>query len=642
MVLATDICVFSFSLLLSYLIRFEFALPAAFEKQYWVILPAMVLTKLGFFFLFGMYRGMWRYTDMRDSWRLVQATVGAQLLIVGVLVMYNRMQGFPRSVFLLDMILTFLFAGGIRVLIRSFYLFRGELHVRALLPPQMYKKRRQGLHRVLLVGAGEAGVKMLREIIENPGLAYEVVGFVDDKRDKLHRAIHGVPVLGRISDLHSIVQEEHVDEVLIAIPTASGKRMRQIIEVCRDAGVKSRKLPGIGELIDGTVSVSDFKEVSYVDLLGRDPVRLENEAIAGYLEGKVVMVTGAGGSIGSELVRQIVRFRPSRIVLVERGELNLYDMEMELKHELGFDKYVSVLGRVQDRKLMDFVFASYRPDVVFHAAAYKHVPLVEGNPWEGVFNNVVGSRVVMGAARKYEVDRFVLVSTDKAVRPTNVMGTTKRITELLMQSQPPGRTKFMAVRFGNVIGSSGSVIPLFQKQIRNGGPVTVTHPEMTRFFMTIPEACQLILQAGTMGTGGEIFILKMGTPVRIADMARDLIRLTGKEPESDIEIQYTGMRPGEKLYEELITHGEGVVETGHEEIMVLRPENDGDVISEGFRDRLLAGIEALQEAAGLYDADQVKKVLCGIVPEYVCEKNGSVLCVELGMNCEEDNGVEIC
>jgi FlaA1/EpsC-like NDP-sugar epimerase len=626
LVVATDICLFAASLYLAVMLRFNFEFEARYLHQLITLLSILIPTKTAIFFVFGLYRGMWRYTDLRDSWRLLKAVVLSQMIGITILSMSVRFQGFSRSVFVIDALITFLLTGGFRVAIRTIFLSMGEFKVSILLKPTTYRKRRRDLHRVLILGAGDAGEKTLREIIDNPDMGYEVVGFLDDRKDKHNRALHGVPILGGIESLTRTVRQLNVREVLIAMPSASGQQMRRVLDICKQADLRYKTLPRIGDLINGQVSIRQFRDVRYEDLLGRDPVRIENESISAYLTGKVIMVTGAGGSIGSELIRQIIPFKPARIILYERSEAAMYAIQMELIHGIEFPDPIPIMGRVQDRTLMDRVMREYQPDVVFHAAAYKHVPLVECNPWEAIYNNILASQVAMDAAERHGVKRFVIVSTDKAVRPTNVMGTTKRITELLMQSRPASSTRFMAVRFGNVVGSSGSVIPLFKRQIRNGGPVTVTHPEMTRYFMTIPEACQLILQAMTMGSGGEIFILKMGTPVKIADMARDLIRLSGKEPDEDIEITYTGIRPGEKLYEELISHGEGIVDTDHEEIMVLRPENDGMVLSPAYRPALEQQLVQLLDCARDYDCAAIKEQLVAMVPEYERKQTPCVLC----------------
>lgn len=628
-VLLTDALLCMLSLALAILLRFEFSLVQL--GHYFPLLAVVIIPmKIFSLFLFGLYRGMWRYTDIRDSWRLVQALVLAQSVSIAVFAMVLHFEGFSRAVFVIDLFLSFLATGGVRVCIRTYYLHRRHFSVSTLLRPGVYRKRRARLTRVIIVGAGDAGEKVLREIIENPKLTYEAVAFLDDLPSKHHLTVHGVPVLGTIDTLPEVAADLQADEVLIAIPSATGAQMRRVVATCKAAQVQYKTLPGIGELIKGQVSVRQFRNVQYEDLLGREPVRLFNANISSYLTDRVVMITGAGGSIGSELVRQIVPFEPKCILLYERTENNLYNIQMELEHDFNFKRYVTVLGKVQNFPLMNKIMALHRPQAVFHAAAYKHVPLVECNPWAAVFNNVLGSHVAMEVAHRNGVDRFVLVSTDKAVRPTNVMGASKRVAELLLQSRPPSDTHFMAVRFGNVVGSSGSVIPLFKKQIENGGPVTVTHPEMTRYFMTIPEATQLILQAGSMGHGREIFILKMGTPVRIADMARDLIRLSGKEPDVDIEIKYIGIRPGEKLYEEFITHEEDIVPTEHEEIMVLKPEVNAQVLDPEYRALLKGQLRELLLSAWRFDPVRIKEQFRAMVPEYVAKEERCVLTTPTG------------
>jgi FlaA1/EpsC-like NDP-sugar epimerase len=392
-----------------------------------------------------------------------------------------------------------------------------------------------------------------------------------------------------------------------------------VVALCRTSGVAFKTLPGMGEIIDNKVSIRSTREVSYKDLLGRPPVRLENDRIKVLIKGRTILVTGAGGSIGSELCRQILRFEPGLMLFMDSSEENLYRIEMEVLHDRGFKNYVTVLGKVQDRELLESVFEQYRPSMVFQAAAYKHVPLVEKNPWEAVYNNVFASHRLIQASIRYEVERFILVSTDKAVRPTNVMGASKRLTEMLMETHcKNSQTKFMAVRFGNVLGSSGSVIPLFRRQVEKGGPVTVTHPDITRYFMSIEEAAQLILQAASMGEGGEIFILEMGTPVLIDQMARDFIRLCGKEPDTEIEIKYVGLRPGEKLYEELITEGEGIVATSHQKIMVLKGRGEDMKL-------LRPALDELKKYASLHDAQAIKDTLKRVIPEYTPQTTEAVL-----------------
>jgi FlaA1/EpsC-like NDP-sugar epimerase len=622
LMLLSDALLFAAALSLAYLFRFEFSLDAFFARQLKEMLIIVLPLKLCIFFLFGLYKGMWRYTSTGDFWRLLQASATATLLILAFILVFYRFEGgYSRAVFVMDGGLTFLLTGTLRMFIRTLYL-RLDRNGQAVFIPTAQRKR------ILIVGAGSAGEKTLREIIENDHLPYSVVGFIDDDRKKHGRSIHGIPVLGSLNELAKLVEDKGVREILIAIPSATGDQMRRIVETCKVCQIAYKTLPGIGEIINGRVSIKALRDVNYEDLLGRSPVQLDMEEIMGCLNGKPVLVTGCGGSIGAELCRQIVRFQPQALILLDANESNLFHIELELRNKLHWDRCQAVLGRVQDEKLMTSVFQKYRPQVVFHAAAYKHVPMLEKNPWEAVFNNIIGSRVIMEMAGRYETERFVLVSTDKAVRPTSVMGASKRVTELLLYAFQQGAvTRFMAVRFGNVIGSSGSVIPVFRNQIEQGGPVTVTHPDVRRFFMTIPEAAQLILQAGAMGQGGEVFILKMGTPVKIVDMARDLIRLSGREPDTDVKITFTGLRDGEKLYEELITVGEGIVPTKHEKIMVLRADSQA-VFSTSPQELsvlLDAQLKELYVAADRFDAPAIKKKMRDIVPEYVFQETASVL-----------------
>jgi FlaA1/EpsC-like NDP-sugar epimerase len=617
-VLGVDLLLLVAAHLLAYIIRFDGAVP----QEQWAnifVLGFLLPFKLVLFNLFGLYRGMWRYTSLADLLSILKACVVAGLIALGGILLLNRFDGFSRAVFVLDALLTFLFIAGFRISLRL------SCQSAFCLPFfQADASKRQRRKRLLIIGAGDAAEKVTREINDNKALPYMVAGFLDDHAAKIGQQIHGIPVLGPIADLSEYVFKTKAKEVLIAIPSASRDQMQRIVEFCRACEVPFKTLPGLGELISDRVSIKAIRDVSYKDLLGRPPVRLELEEIGEVLGGKTVLVTGAGGSIGSELCRQIVRFRPAKLILMDASEQNLYQIEMELLHEYGFTNYVAVLGKVQDKGLLESLFPHYRPTVVFHAAAYKHVPMVERNPWEGVYNNIFASKRLMEVAARSGVERFIVISTDKAVRPTNVMGATKRMTEILMQgfcekSKGDGSgTRFMAVRFGNVLGSSGSVIPLFRRQIELGGPVTVTHPDMTRYFMSIEEASQLILQAATMGEGGEVFILEMGTPVRIGQMARDLIQLCGKEPDTEIEIKYTGLRPGEKMYEELITEGEGIVKTGHEKIMVLR--GNGASLED-----LHDSLEKLKQFASTHDAEGIKVELGKVIPEYTSQVSESVL-----------------
>jgi FlaA1/EpsC-like NDP-sugar epimerase len=616
-----DACLFVCSLALAYFFRFEFKLSQEEIQQLKLLFLWLVPLKLFIFFAFGLYRGMWRYTGVRDFWRLAQACLVSTLLIMAIVLFTYRFAGFSRVVFILDGGLTFFLAGGLRMAIRLYFASQGSFQEKAKFS---YQPKHQ--KRVLIVGGGAAGEKILREIFENYQIHYEVVGFVDDDPVKQGRSIHGVLVLGRIDGMPEIIEKGDIEEVLIAIPSASGEEMRRIIDICKGCNIFYKTLPGIGEIIDGRVSVKILRDVRYEDLLGRPPVQLDITGIRSYLDGRTVMITGCGGSIGSELCRQVVKYQPHSLILVDASEANLFHIQMELQHELYYQTCTTILGHVQDRQLMTSVFQKFRPQVVFHAAAYKHVPMLEKNPWEAVTNNIVGSQVVMELAVEYGVKRFVLVSTDKAVKPTNVMGASKRVAELLLQSFQGSGTKFVAVRFGNVVGSSGSVIPLFRRQIEQGGPVTVTHPDVNRYFMTIPEAAQMIIQAGAMGEGGEVFILRMGTPVKILDMAKDLIRLSGKEPDKDIKIIFTGLREGEKLYEELITVGEGIGPTKHEKIMVLQQDglSNGLKSPTELQDWLNYELKQLYELSPRHDSQAIKRKLWEIVPEYSPQEAKSI------------------
>jgi FlaA1/EpsC-like NDP-sugar epimerase len=556
---------------------------------------------------------MWRYTSIADLINIAKATLVSSLVLIMVVLFLNRFAGFSRSVFIIDGVLSFLFICLHRGTIRYFFENSG------LLRNLLYPGNENMKIRLLLIGAGSAAEKVIREVKDNTGVKYKVVGLIDDDLSKHGLSIHGVPVIGTIEELNECIKRTTAEELLITIASADETQMRRIIGLCQRSEKKFKVLPSMGEILKGRLSVSAIRELSYRDLLGREPVKLNQNEIGSYLSGRTVLITGAGGSIGSELCRQILKFDPEKLVLMDAGEENLYDIHMELQHDLGFLNHVPILCKIQDRNILEAAFSEYRPEVVFHAAAYKHVPLLEANPWEAVFNNVSGTRNIIEAAINHKVNRFVLVSTDKAVRPTNVMGASKRLTELIMLSYytkmsamkdgAESRTRFMAVRFGNVLGSSGSVIPLFKKQIEKGGPVTVTDPEITRYFMSIDEAAQLIMQAGAMGDGGEIFLLKMGKPVKIINLAHDLIKLMGYEPDVDIKISFTGLRPGEKLYEELITEGEGIVPTEHEKILVLR----GPGMPYEDLDEFLIKLESSSLRC---DANAMKTALKDILPEY--------------------------
>ena len=617
----SDVLIFALSIIVSYLFRFEFSLSPFYFQQIKTVLFWIIPLKVIIFIFSGVYRGMWRYTSIRDFWLLARACLLSTLLILAVILYMSGFQGYSRAIFFMDGVFTFLLIGGKLMVIRSYYSGFANPRIREELFPKITYKN------VVIIGAGDAGEKILREIFENNQLHYKVVGFIDDDPQKKGRSIHGVPVLGNLEKITSILEKEDVKEILIAIPSAKGDQIRNIVEACKDCDVSYKILPGIGELIDGRVSIKVLRDISYEDLLGRPPVQLDATDIRGYLYEKTILITGCGGSIGSELCRQVIKYQPKYLVLLDASEMNLFNIQMELQTEDNFHKCEAILGHVQNEFLMEDIFKKYKPQIVFHAAAYKHVPMLEKNPWEAVFNNIIGSRVVMEMSIKHHAERCVLVSTDKAVRPVNVMGASKRVTELIMQSLRDKDTLMMAVRFGNVIGSSGSVVPVFRRQIEKGGPVTVTHPEVNRYFMTITESTQLVLQAAAMGEGGEIFILKMGTPVKIADMARDLIRLSGKEPDIDVKITYTGLRDGEKLYEELITEGEDILPTRHEKIMVLRSNDYSNGLDhlQNMKQVLNKDIEELIKYSMDHNGSAIKKKLKEIVPEYAPQENETVL-----------------
>jgi FlaA1/EpsC-like NDP-sugar epimerase len=635
LMLLIEACLLSAAYVTALFLRFEFQFHESQMLEIKQILPWIVPLKLSVFFLFGLYDGMWRYTSLADHWRLAQGCVASSLLIASAIWYIYNFVGFSRAVLLLDGFVAFIYCGTFRIGVRTCFAAFGARRGRQALCLPWFRLRKSAPRKVLIIGAGRAGEKLFQEILNDPRLNYQVVGFLDDDPHKVGRVLRDVRVLGFVEDLPRVLEENEVHEVLISIPSATGVRMRRVVELCEQCGAPYKTIPAVGQIIEGQVILQQVRDVRYEDLLRREPVRLDATGIREYLAGRTVMVTGCGGSIGSELTRQLIRFAPGRLILVDAGEENLFNIQMELKHEKKYPDYHCILGRVQNRSLMEDVFGTYRPQVIFHAAAYKHVPMLERNPWEAVFNNVLGSWVVMELAAAHGADRFVLVSTDKAVRPTNVMGASKRLAEIGMQSLQGNSTRFMAVRFGNVVGSSGSVIPLFRRQIENGGPVTVTHPEVTRYFMTIPEATQLILQAGALGKGGEIFVLEMGTPVKITDLARDLIRLSGRSPDVDIEIVYSGLRPGEKLYEELITEGEDVVRTVHEKIMVLRSDgpHDGNGNGNGHgrrgpeeaHARFNRFLDELHPLALSQDAEGIKCKLKEFIPEYTPQDTECVL-----------------
>lgn len=548
---------------------------------------------------FGLYRGVWRFASIPDFIRITKAVaVGIVFSIVAIFLLM-RMEGIPRAVFPLYGLLLISLLGGSRLLVRAI---------------KDRKQYSEGGQKVLIVGAGRAGEMLARDLFRHQEKLYEPVGFVDDALSKQGMEIHGVRVLGSCIEIIDYVERLGVDLIVLALPSANSKQMRHIVELCEKTRVPIRTLPPINRLMSGQVTINQLREVSIHDLLGREPVALDWQVIRDGLQLKKVLITGGGGSIGSELCRQIACLNPRSISIADQSEFNLYSIEKELIERFPALSLDCHLKDIADSNAVDELFSDFRPDIVFHAAAYKHVPMIEGQLREGVHNNVLGTRLCAAAADRYECECFVLISTDKAVNPANIMGATKRSAEIFCQNlNQHSSTHYITVRFGNVLDSAGSVVPLFREQIKAGGPVTVTHPEINRYFMTIPEACQLILQAGAMGKGGEIFVLDMGEPVKIAYLAEQMIRLSGKVPGEDIDIVYTGLRPGEKLFEELFHEREQLVQTHHPKIFLARHREENWEI-------LNKNLDSMEQACQQYDEQALRKLLSQFVPEWQYKK----------------------
>ena len=578
----------------AYLLRFNFDLPANFAAELELTLIWVVPLQMAIFWQFGLYRGIWRYASTADLRRIVLAVLLSAAAIPLLFWMLRLGLVVPRSVLVINPLLLILLMGGSRFVYR------------------MWKE--QGLYGaiklrgepVLVLGAGDAAASLAKELSRSSD--WRLVGFLDDNTERHGRTLNGIRVLGGLDSLKEWAERLGVSQVIIAMPSSSHQQRKRAIQLCNAAKVKALTVPSFDDLMSGKVAVSQLRAVELDDLLGRDPVKLDDAGLHGLLTGKVVMVTGAGGSIGSELCRQIARFAPTRLVLLEQSEFALYTIEQELKQAFPALDFACLVGDVRDAARVDEVMRQHRPAALFHAAAYKHVPLMEQhNAWQAIRNNVLGTWTVAQAAQRNGVGKFVMISTDKAVNPTNVMGASKRLAEMVCQAlQPAGNTRFVMVRFGNVLGSTGSVIPKFREQIARGGPITVTHPEITRYFMSIPEAAQVVLQAGLMGQGGEIFVLDMGEPVRIVDLAKDLIRLSGFT-EEEVKIEFTGLRPGEKLYEELLADSEHTLTTPHPKLRIARARQ----ADAAWLEKLLEWTESIT-----MPDEQVRAALRDWVPEY--------------------------
>jgi len=612
LIVFVHVFLFALSLLLAFCLAFNFqGFGDWFDSMFLPLLTTVLVVKLLVFWRFGLYHGWWRYVSLQD---LIQITIASHLstfffVLVYFMVSYvSRWLNYPvedlfpfekfrQSIFLLDWACTIALACGVRVAVRLYH--------------EEFRQLAAGrLVRMLILGAGDMGEMALREMRRMSVEQYEVIGLVDEDPSKHGGTILGHKVLGGPDRIKEFCTKYQIDEVLIASLTTSPKEIRKIVEQCQGTNVRFRALPPLKDLISGRLKVSSMREVDINDLLGREPAKLDDAAISAYIRDKIVAITGAGGSIGSEMCRQVAVFKPARLVLIEQAENPMFFIERELRKNFPGLDVVTCICDIYDRERVDKLFERERPMAVFHAAAHKHVPLMELNPTEAIKNNVFGTKNCADAASKHGCQKFVMISTDKAVNPTSVMGCSKRIAELYIQGlASPGGTQYVTVRFGNVLGSNGSVVPIFKEQILQGGPVTVTHPEMRRYFMTIPEAAQLVMQAAAIGRGGEIFLLDMGEPVKIVDLARDLITLSGFTPGEDIEIVFSGMRPGEKLFEELSLKGEDMTPTSHEKIAVWRR-------SPAERSTILAGLDKLAVLMQNDDPNALRRAMKDLVPEY--------------------------
>jgi len=611
LILFAHVASFAVSLLLAFLVTNNMAFRKAWLlDQYPLLLLFFVAIKLVTFGFFGQYKGWWRYVGISDLVGILRASLVSTLIIVSLwfLVVVRGTDTVRRAlqsiaevsqgVFMADMFATVLILAGLRMVIRLYY--------------EEFRTVEAGrLKRFLIIGAGNTGEALLRDIHRMPVAEYEVVGFVDDDPAKRGINIHGIPVLGTVEQLPEICQSRNIEEIAIAMPSATHQELRRVIQVCEGTKIRFRTVPSLTDIASGRFRVSQIRDVDINDLLGRESVQLDLDLIEAFAKDKTILVTGAGGSIGSEMCRQICNFKPKSLLLVEQAENPLFYIERELRRNYPDVDLKALVCNITDEQRVNEIFAKYKPVVVIHAAAHKHVPLMELNPAEAIKNNVVGTRTVADAAHRHGAANFVMISTDKAVNPTSIMGSSKRIAEMYIQDLArTSKTHFVTVRFGNVLGSEGSVVPIFKKQIAEGGPVTVTDPKMKRYFMTIPEASQLVLQAATMGQGGEIFVLDMGEPVRIVDLARELITLSGFRPGEDIEIKFTGARPGEKLFEELSIVGEDMQRTRHPKISIWK-----NIVTD--RRTLRAAIDELVQVAAREDHAQIVRKIKQIVPEYI-------------------------
>ena len=584
----------------SLLLRFNGPIESQYLHRVNILIGSMILIGLAIFITFRLYHSLWQFASIIELKNIIFASIMSA--IANILICELTGNPLPRSCYFIYFLLLVLMVGGSRFIYRFIRLYAARHNIRG-------RKEQRPLEKVMIIGAGVAGEKVYKEILGSKSIYKEVICFIDDEPSKWNRTIHGVSIYGGRDKIIEAVNKYKIEEIMVAMPSASKRDLIDIFNICKETKCKLKKLPGIYQFINEDVHISDLKEVEIQDLLGRDPIKVNLADIMGYVTDKVVMVTGGGGSIGSELCRQIAANKPKQLIIVDIYENNAYDIQLELKHNYPELNLEALIASVRNEVKVNKLFEIYHPDIVYHAAAHKHVPLMEDSPNEAIKNNVFGTLNVARAADKYNVQKFILISTDKAVNPTNVMGATKRLCEMIVQTyNKRSQTEYVAVRFGNVLGSNGSVIPIFKRQIKEGGPVTVTHPDIIRYFMTIPEAVSLVLQAGAYAKGGEIFILDMGEPVRIADMAKNLIKLSGYEPDVDIKIEYTGLRPGEKLYEELLMEEEGLQDTPNHMIHIGKPI---EMNEDTFVERLIN----LKEAA-YGETDDIRSLIKELVPTY--------------------------
>lgn len=568
----SDMIICAITPLFAFFLRFGLS-EIAFQKiaLFWWYIPLFVGIRIGTFQNFGIYTFLWRYASMKELVSVVKAITLSSLLILTFLLVTSKRHEFPASILLMDWAFNIITIGSTRIFVR---LLKDSYRHSFLQITKHGGANDSTPLNLLIIGAGDTAEMITRELLKSRKSKYNLVGFVDDNTNKIGQNIHQVPVLGTTKDIISLVTKYQIEEAIIAMPSANGHQIRTIVELCEQAGIQCKITPALYDIINGKVSVNQLREVRIEDLLGREVIHTDMTAISAYLSNKTVLVTGAGGSIGSELCRQILKFSPSRLLIVDHSENNVYHIDLELRNRYPKNPIIPLVADIKNKHRMTQIFTDFQPQIIFHAAAYKHVPLMEDNVSEAILNNIMGTKQLLDLADTFGVERCVLISTDKAVHPTNCMGATKRISEVLMQLKAKkSKTTFAAVRFGNVLGSEGSVVPLFKKQIAQGGPVTITHPDVTRFFMTIPEAVGLVIQAGAYAEveGGEIFVLDMGEPIKIVDLAKDMIHLSGLELGRDIEISYVGLRPGEKLYEELFYQKEGLKSTEHQKIFISEP-----------------------------------------------------------------------